>query len=58
MSGKKIDIRVSPNAMTVLKRRYLMKDAEGRVIETPHDLFVRVANFIAEADRPYGAFMK
>jgi ribonucleoside-diphosphate reductase alpha chain len=55
MSGKKIDIRVSPNAMTVLKRRYLMKDAEGRVIETPHDLFVRVANFIAEADRQYGA---
>lgn len=55
MSGKKIDIRISPNAMTVLKRRYLMKDAEGRVIETPHDLFVRVANFIAEADREYGA---
>ncbi|MBI5267302.1 MAG: vitamin B12-dependent ribonucleotide reductase [candidate division Zixibacteria bacterium] len=55
MSGKKIDIRISPNAMTVLKRRYLMKDAEGRVIETPHDLFVRVANFIAEADRQYGA---
>lgn len=55
MSGKKKEIRITPNALTVLKRRYLMKDAEGRVIETPHDLFVRVARFIAEADRQYGA---
>jgi ribonucleoside-diphosphate reductase alpha chain len=55
MSGKKKEIRITPNALTVLKRRYLMRDAEGRVMETPHDLFVRVANFIAEADRAYGA---
>ena len=41
--------------MEVLKRRYLTKDNEGRVIETPAELFTRVAKFIVEADRNYGA---
>ena len=49
------DITVSDNALEVLKRRYLTKDKMGRVIETPKELFIRVANFIAEADRNYGA---
>ncbi len=48
------DIHLSDNALTVLKRRYLMKDSQGRVIETPRELFIRVAKFIAEADRLYG----
>ena len=41
--------------MEVLKRRYLIKDNEERVIETAGELFARVAKFIAEADRNYGA---
>jgi len=49
------EIDVSNNALVVLKRRYLIKDKEGRVIETPKELFIRVAKFIAEADRNYGA---
>lgn len=51
----KKDINFTDNARTVLKRRYLLKDKEGRVIETERDLFVRVARFIALADRNYGA---
>ena len=51
----KKDISLSDNAVTVLKRRYLLKDREGRVIETERELFIRVARFIAEADRNYGA---
>ena len=40
----------SANALTVLERRYLMKDDEGKVMETPHDMFRRVAENIASAD--------
>ena len=49
------DIHISDNALVVLKRRYLIKDKAGRVIETPRELLIRVAKFIAEADRNYGA---
>ncbi len=49
------DVKVSDNALEVLRRRYLNRDKKGRVLETPKDLFLRVAGFIAEADRNYGA---
>jgi len=44
---------LSQNAITVLERRYLKRDQEGRLIETPDEMFRRVANNIAEADRRY-----
>ena len=47
-------LSLSPNAITVLEKRYLIKDDAGRPIETPEDLFWRVARTIAEADRRYG----
>ena len=46
---------LSQNALTVLKSRYLKKDESGKVVETPEDLFRRVSNFIAQADKNYGA---
>jgi len=36
-------INLSPNALTVLERRYLKKDENGQVIETPEEMFWRVA---------------
>jgi len=42
---------LTKNAITVLERRYLLKDAEGKVIETPDQMFWRVAQAVAEADR-------
>jgi ribonucleoside-diphosphate reductase alpha chain len=46
---------LSPNAVTVLEKRYLIKDDAGKPVETPSDLFWRVARTIAEPDRRYGA---
>jgi ribonucleoside-diphosphate reductase alpha chain len=48
-------VRLSPNAITVLEKRYLLKDETGSPIESPSDLFWRVARTIAQADRRYGA---
>lgn len=54
--GDRIDVnaQLSPNAMKVLEKRYLKKDAVGNVIETPEDLFRRTAKNIAAADSYYG----
>ncbi|HEU4828037.1 MAG TPA: vitamin B12-dependent ribonucleotide reductase [Gemmatimonadales bacterium] len=48
-------VSLSPNAITVLEKRYLVKDEKGKPVEQPEDLFWRVARTIAEADRKYGA---
>lgn len=47
-------LRLSPNALTVLRRRYLEKNAEGKPVETPSQLFRRVADNVAQAERLYG----
>jgi ribonucleoside-diphosphate reductase alpha chain len=45
------DPQMTPNALAVLGRRYLKKDPEtGEVIETPRQIFWRVATHIAKAE--------
>ena len=41
---------LSENALTVLERRYLKRDQEGRVLESPEEMFRRVACTIASAE--------
>lgn len=50
---KTIIPRLSRNAITVLEKRYLRKDQHGRVMETAADMFRRVAEAIASADRKF-----
>jgi ribonucleoside-diphosphate reductase alpha chain len=45
---------LTENALRVLERRYLAKDAEGKIIETPEQLFRRVAGAVSLPDRNYG----
>ncbi|MBN2032730.1 MAG: vitamin B12-dependent ribonucleotide reductase [Deltaproteobacteria bacterium] len=51
---KKESLVLSRNAKTVLERRYLRKDLEGRLIESPEEMFRRVARHIANAEAAYG----
>ncbi len=46
-------INLGENACQVLKRRYLKKDKDGQVIETPEEMFRRVAGTIAQAELIY-----
>ena len=45
---------LTKNAMTVLEKRYLKKDAQGNAIETPEGMFHRVAEAVAGAELAYG----
>ncbi len=47
------DLKLSVNATAVLQRRYLLKDEDGRITETPKQMFKRVASAIAEIDLLY-----
>ncbi|MCL0056031.1 vitamin B12-dependent ribonucleotide reductase [Dehalococcoidia bacterium] len=46
-------MEIAPNAMVVLERRYLRKDKDGQVVESPEELFRRVARHIASAEEIY-----
>jgi len=47
------DIGLTPNSLKVLSTRYLLKDNEGNIVETPRRLFERVAKCIAMVDSKY-----
>ena len=47
--------RLSKNAITVLEKRYLRRDQQGRVMETAADMFRRVAEAIASADKKFNS---
>jgi ribonucleoside-diphosphate reductase alpha chain len=46
-------INLTENARQVLEKRYLKKDKQGKVIETPEEMFRRVARAIATAELIY-----
>lgn len=54
MLGMSADTKVGINQLRVLKERYLLKDEEGRIKETPEQLWRRVAKNIALAELQYG----
>jgi ribonucleoside-diphosphate reductase alpha chain len=51
--GVEDDLKLGVNAISVLKRRYLVKDEEGNVVETPSQMFRRVARTVAAPDKEY-----
>lgn len=51
-------IELDPNQKIILEGRYLQRDVEGRVIETPEQMFRRVARTVAEAESRFGGDAK
>lgn len=45
--------KLTVNALEVLKKRYLLRNVKGEIIETPHKMFKRVARTIAKIDKKY-----
>ena len=46
-------MKLTENAIKVLEKRYLAKDENGNLIETPEMMFRRVAKTVASADKEY-----
>jgi len=46
--------KLTVNALEVLRQRYLLKDQNGQITETPAQLFMRIAGAVAEAERVHG----
>ncbi|MFQ5621080.1 MAG: adenosylcobalamin-dependent ribonucleoside-diphosphate reductase, partial [Candidatus Nanoarchaeia archaeon] len=53
--GHVTDTKLTLSALKLLKARYLRRSPGGTVTEAPDDMFRRVANFVAKADKKYGA---
>jgi ribonucleoside-diphosphate reductase alpha chain len=53
--GIKDELKLSLNAITVLRGRYLLKNDNRRVIETPLGMFRRVADFVARGERYFSS---
>ncbi|MHA1405709.1 MAG: ribonucleotide reductase N-terminal alpha domain-containing protein, partial [Candidatus Helarchaeota archaeon] len=45
------DLKLSHTALTVLRQRYLKKDETREIIETPVEMFHRVAKHVAEVEK-------
>ncbi|MDW8221460.1 MAG: adenosylcobalamin-dependent ribonucleoside-diphosphate reductase [Gemmatales bacterium] len=48
-------MELTPNAVRVLEARYLRRDPQGRIVESPEELFARVARAVAQAELYYGS---
>jgi len=44
------DCKLNNNALRILQKRYLLKDHDGKIIETPREMFLRVSKYISSAD--------
>ena len=53
--GVEDELKLSVNAIRVLERRYLRRDEEGRIVETPMGMFRRVAAAVAKPELNYGS---
>ncbi|MFH1338606.1 MAG: ribonucleotide reductase N-terminal alpha domain-containing protein [Candidatus Omnitrophota bacterium] len=51
--GIKDDLKLPVNSIAVLKKRYLLRDENQNIIETPSELFRRAAFYVARAEKNF-----
>jgi len=51
---KRWNMELTSTAISVLEKRYLLKDSTGKVIETPEQMFRRVAHAVSAGEAKYG----
>ncbi|HOK56379.1 MAG TPA: adenosylcobalamin-dependent ribonucleoside-diphosphate reductase, partial [bacterium] len=49
--GVEDKLKLSINAINVLRKRYLLRDEKGEIIETPEEMFRRVAKYVASCEK-------
>lgn len=54
LGGKITKLPFSNNALKVLAGRYLQRDEDGKVTESPEEMFDRVSKALAEVEEQYG----
>jgi ribonucleoside-diphosphate reductase alpha chain len=53
LNGRETELPFTTNALKVLAGRYLQRDDNGEVCETPEGMYARVAKALAEVERRY-----
>ena len=49
------NLHFSDEALKILRQLFLLKDEEGNILETPQEMLLRVAKYVARADSQYHA---
>ncbi|MCM8788578.1 MAG: adenosylcobalamin-dependent ribonucleoside-diphosphate reductase [Candidatus Omnitrophica bacterium] len=44
-------LKLSLSAISILRKRYLLRDETGKITETPQQMFERVAKYVADAEK-------
>src|SRR3989344_4421910 len=53
LDGLSTDLKMQPNALVLLRERYLLQK-DGKLVERPEELFMRVARHVASAEAAHG----
>ena len=52
--SEKDTLNLNENQLRIIYAKYLMRDKEGNVVETPNEMFLRISNEISKPEELYG----
>jgi ribonucleotide reductase alpha subunit len=51
---ERVNNSFSENALKMMKKRYLLRDEEGTILENPAQMLHRIAHALADVEKQYG----